>query len=386
VLTRQLEVTLGPGTADLGLRVGLHSGPVTAGVLRGDRARFQLFGDTVNTTARVESTGMRNKIHISHETAELLAGSGKGHWITSREEKVVAKGKGEMQTYFLDLRGESAKSTSSAGSDSCTGPAADDEMESLTVAVPRNGCATSKVADGEQSEMRTISAKQQRLVDWNAEVMARILREIIARRQASSVEVLVVSDEAKLKTLEDAKLCGDILAIEEVVEIVALPSFDAEAARNQEDPELIELGENVTEQLREYVAIISAMYQENPFHNFEHASHVITSTAKLLSRITAPDFTPTDDRWDCSWSGGRRCRFDFCWRCSRRSAGRCSWRGGDRCNSRWSRTTWWTTSRTTTRYLQPGTSKNAKVSRDNQQLRYVKHDKKKRKEMKRKRQ
>ena len=39
---------LGEDTAELKLRVGLHSGPVTAGVLRGDRARFQLFGDTVN--------------------------------------------------------------------------------------------------------------------------------------------------------------------------------------------------------------------------------------------------------------------------------------------------------------------------------------------------
>ena len=41
-LTRKLDVILGPDTSDLALRVGLHSGPVTAGVLRGDRARFQL--------------------------------------------------------------------------------------------------------------------------------------------------------------------------------------------------------------------------------------------------------------------------------------------------------------------------------------------------------
>jgi Adenylate and Guanylate cyclase catalytic domain len=45
-VTRSLEVSLGPDTGDLSMRMGIHSGPVTAGVLRGERSRFQLFGDT----------------------------------------------------------------------------------------------------------------------------------------------------------------------------------------------------------------------------------------------------------------------------------------------------------------------------------------------------
>lgn len=41
-VTRDMEVMLGPGTGDLRARVGLHSGPVTAGVVRGQKARFQV--------------------------------------------------------------------------------------------------------------------------------------------------------------------------------------------------------------------------------------------------------------------------------------------------------------------------------------------------------
>lgn len=48
-LTKDLEVDLGPLTGDLKARIGLHSGPVAAGVFRGEKAGFQLFGETVNT-------------------------------------------------------------------------------------------------------------------------------------------------------------------------------------------------------------------------------------------------------------------------------------------------------------------------------------------------
>lgn len=98
----KLTLQLGSDTGRLGLRVGLHSGPVTAGVLRGEKARFQLFGDTVNTAARMESNGEKGRIQVSEQTADLLMEAGKGSWIRPREDKIEAKGKGLLQTYWLE--------------------------------------------------------------------------------------------------------------------------------------------------------------------------------------------------------------------------------------------------------------------------------------------
>jgi hypothetical protein len=56
---------------------------------------------TVNTAARMESNGIPNRIHISGTTAAKLEEAGMGDRIVKREDKIVAKGKGEMQTFFL---------------------------------------------------------------------------------------------------------------------------------------------------------------------------------------------------------------------------------------------------------------------------------------------
>jgi class 3 adenylate cyclase len=281
-MTKQLEVVLGPDTGDLGLRLGLHSGPVTAGVLRGERARFQLFGDTVNTTARVETTGAPNKIHLSSDTAELLTASGKGHWVKMRTEKVVAKGKGEMQTYWLDVKGSGSRSSQHSGSVSS------DTMNRD----PLTSLSASQSDTPTASEMQTITDKQLRLVDWNVDILKRLLREIVARRDACGTQ----EDAAvRVKALEVTKLSKEDGVLDEVEEIITLPKFDSMATRNQKDPDSFELTESVSTQLHDYVQTIAAMYRPNPFHNFEHASHVSMSVLKLLSRIVAPDLNFKDE-------------------------------------------------------------------------------------------
>jgi class 3 adenylate cyclase len=99
-ITRNLERTLGPETSVLGMRFGLHSGPVIAGVLRGERSRFMIFGDTVNTAIRMESSGSRNLVHVSEATATLIEAAGKGRWIKPIYT-VQIKGKGEMHILLV---------------------------------------------------------------------------------------------------------------------------------------------------------------------------------------------------------------------------------------------------------------------------------------------
>ena len=171
VLTKKLEVVLGPDTADLRVRIGLHSGPVTAGVLRGARSRFQLFGDTMNTAARMESTGMGNRIQVSNEIADLLKAAGRGTWVRCRDEVVVAKGKGQMQTYWLELTSERTKSDSTANSSA-------------------NSSAVGGMISTGPSETATQlysleSGKTRRLVNWNVDVLKGLLKQVLASRKVT---------------------------------------------------------------------------------------------------------------------------------------------------------------------------------------------------------
>lgn len=79
------------------MRVGLHSGPLIAGVVGAKKFTFDVWGDTVNTGARMESGGEPGKINISQNTYDLV----KGYFKCEHRGKILAKGKGEVDMYFV---------------------------------------------------------------------------------------------------------------------------------------------------------------------------------------------------------------------------------------------------------------------------------------------
>lgn len=253
-LCHALEKTLGPETAELGCRIGLHSGQVLAGVLRGDKNRFELFGDTVHKASQIEATCVPNTIQISQETAELLIEAGHGKWCIPRADLVFIKGKGQIQTYLLKI-----SKVSSIGED-C--------RRDIKVDL-----------DGFTRE----STRTDRLVKWNIEVLSSLLCSIVARREALAGAPRLLDHTRRSESKKGS------MVLDEVSEVIPLPTFNASVIKKQVDPATIKLDPEVVAQITKLVERIASMYRsENPFHNFDHASHVVMSVLKMMRRIVDP--------------------------------------------------------------------------------------------------
>lgn len=87
------------GKPDFNMRVGIHTGPVVAGIVGVKKFQYDIWGDTVNTASRMESHGAPGKVNISDDTYKIIKNES-GFSFESRG-KIEVKGKGQMQMWFV---------------------------------------------------------------------------------------------------------------------------------------------------------------------------------------------------------------------------------------------------------------------------------------------
>ena len=197
----------------------------------------------------------------------MLKNAGKDHWFRARADTVTPKGKGEMQTFWI----ESDEKKADKGNET-------DSVESSD-AVSMYGDDDSEIEHGDEFEKLGLKEmglnaddfdeRTQSLVRYNSEVLLRILKQIVARRlavRARNKEMGEAVDDDNDPVLWPK---SGLSPIEEVQEIIHLPEYDSYIAKHEPDPDSIEIDHEVVAQLNDFVRIIASMYRSNPFHNFE---------------------------------------------------------------------------------------------------------------------
>ncbi|KAL3938644.1 MAG: hypothetical protein SGBAC_006480 [Bacillariaceae sp.] len=195
--------------------------------------------------------------------------------IIPRTQKTFVKGKGDMQTYWV--RSTYSKRVKEQGSKH--------RIESTINEEDTVDASLSSSEDNDREDaLFDVNGvermnKTQRLVEWNVEVLSSLLQQVVTSRGGSRKSI------KPLRVVESNIGSGQTI-LEEFVPIIQLKRPDSDVLHRPQRSNSMEVGHDIKSELRSFLSKIADMYTDtNPFHNFEHASHVTASVKKLLKRI-----------------------------------------------------------------------------------------------------
>jgi hypothetical protein len=193
----------------------------------------------MNMASRIESSGMKNKIHLSRDTAMLL----KPHLVIKREDTVTLKGKGEQETYWYNIQHRSSDGSRTSSNDSY--------FDSNTSSCPEP-LLDMEVWEGTSLEgvlgLSKVNSNTERLILWNVDMLKPILGSIIAKRSKAN------QSEEISPAIESAELSHDVQVV------IEMEKFDATTASLT----AVSIPYEVEVELRSYVATIASGYPNNP--------------------------------------------------------------------------------------------------------------------------
>ncbi|CAB9522693.1 activated protein kinase catalytic subunit alpha-1 [Seminavis robusta] len=235
-----------PSKGYVSIRIGISSGTVVSHVVGSRTPRYSIFGQPVNIATKLESSAVPGRAQCSEVSADLLKEQDPEADLFLHGT-VPIDGGNEIVSYWI---GEPIVPGSEP-----------------VAAAPESGVSNKGLGS---------------LIEWNVDVLARVLREIVAARHTHHGN----TTQTDFSHLAAASEAGTI--IDEVEEVVSLPKFNVDTVRRMKERQGAALPPDVMLQLRAFVTEIAQMYDNDvPFHNFQHASHVTLSVVRLLTRIKA---------------------------------------------------------------------------------------------------
>ena len=138
-----------------------------------------------------------------------------------------------------------------------------------------------------------------RLIDWNVDVLLNLLKKVLEKRRkdvgARKRSGSVGSAGSAGSITQKARSSSIDLDMRASALFMAVKGSEDKGGEEDEKDEEIVIPFQIQSELKAYVTLVSSMYRDHPFHNFEHASHVMLSITKLLNRITQPNLDGIED-------------------------------------------------------------------------------------------